>query len=177
MTRPMSTLRWAAAILLVSLALILQVTLFAAFSWQGVVPDLVLLVVVAAALAEGGQFGIILGFIGGLLLDIVPPVDHTAGRWALALLIVGYVAGRVRQGIVSDRVTPAAAIATAAACSFVGTSVFALTGLLLHDQEGSFGHVLAVVGASLAWDIVLALVVLPGVMALLRRIEPERGLA
>jgi rod shape-determining protein MreD len=175
-TRPMSTLRWAAAILLVSLALILQVTLFAAFSWQGVVPDLVLLVVVAAALAEGGQFGIILGFIGGLLLDVVPPVDHTAGRWALALLVVGYVAGRVRQGIV-DRVTPATALATAAACSFVGTSVFALTGLLLHDQEGSFGHVLAVVAASLAWDVVLTPVVLPAVMALLRRIEPERGLA
>ena len=177
MTRSASPLRWAAAIVLMCLALILQVSLFSAFAWDGVVPDLVLLVVVAAALNEGGQFGVIVGFLGGLLLDVVPPVDHTAGRWALALVVVGYVAGRVRQGLPAERITPMTALATAGACSFVGTSVYAITGLLLHDQEGSFGHVLSVVGISLLWDLLLTPIVLPGSMALLRRIELVRGLA
>ena len=32
----------------------------------------------------------------GLLLDLAPPADHVVGRWALALIVVGYVAGRMR---------------------------------------------------------------------------------
>ena len=56
---------------------------------QGVVPDLVLLVVVAAGLAYGSELGLVLGFGAGLLLDLAPPADHYAGRWALALMVVG----------------------------------------------------------------------------------------
>ena len=81
--------------LAVSLALVLQVSLFSHLSWHGVVPDLVLLVVVAAGLAHGTEYAMVLGFGGGLLLDLAPPADHVAGRWALALLVVGYVAGRL----------------------------------------------------------------------------------
>ena len=40
-----------------------------------------------------------LGFAAGLLLDLAPPADHVAGRWALALVLVGYLAGRVRQDV------------------------------------------------------------------------------
>ncbi len=39
----------------------------------------------------------------GLLLDLAPPADHVAGRWALALLLAGYVAGRVRQDTTGRR--------------------------------------------------------------------------
>lgn len=175
MTGPRIGIRWAAALLLCLLGLLLQTSLFGAFAWHGVVPDLVLLVVVAAGLAEGGQFAMILGFVGGLLLDLAPPADHLAGRWALALLVVGYVAGRVRQQ--SDRLTPAVGLATAAGCSFVGTSVFALTGVILHDHPGSFGHMLGVIAVALVWDVVLALVVLPAVTFLFRRLEDDRVLA
>lgn len=157
--------RLAIAAALVAVALLLQVSFFGAFAWQGVVPDLVLLVVVAGALARGGQFGIVLGFAAGVLLDLTPPADHTAGRWALALLVVGYVAGLVRQ----DRAEKPAAltvVATVAACSFVGTSVFALTGLLLHEGTGSIGGMLRVIGISLVWDVVLTPFVLPWTIAL-----------
>ena len=50
-----------------------------------------------AALVRGPQFAAVLGFFAGLLLDLAPPADHVAGRWALALVVVGYVAGRMRQ--------------------------------------------------------------------------------
>ena len=47
------------------------------------------------------------------LLDLAPPADHVAGRWALALVLVGYVAGRVRQR--ASRPAPARCLATVAA--------------------------------------------------------------
>ena len=84
----------------------------------------------AAALTRGPQFAAVLGFVAGVALDLAPPADHVAGRWALALVVVGYVAGRVRQDV---KPTAVAVVATVAASSFVGTSVFALTGLLLRD--------------------------------------------
>ena len=91
----MTPARAVAAAVAVTLALVVQVSVLAPLSWQGVAPNLVLLVVVAAALQQDAQFAMVLGFASGLLLDLAPPADHVAGRWALALTVVGYVAGRV----------------------------------------------------------------------------------
>jgi len=172
-----TVLRGLAVLLLVSLALVLQVSVFSEFAWHGIVPDLVLLVVVAGALARGGQFGLVLGFAAGVLLDLTPPADHTAGRWALSLLLVGLMAGLVRPEGGPERTPALTAVATVAGCSFVGTSVFALTGLALREGPSSVGGILEVVGISLVWDLVLTPLVLPWVMTLFRRLEPERARA
>lgn len=170
----MSPTRAGVATLAVAAALVLQVSLFPHLAWDGIVPNLVLLVVVAAALTQGPQFAAVLGFGAGLLLDLAPPADHVAGRWALALVIVGYVAGRVRRDV---RPTPATALATVAASSFVGTSVFALTGLVLQDPAMGIPDLLEVVLVGVGWDLLLTPLVLPPVMAMFRRLEPDRSLA
>ncbi|MFT4084430.1 MAG: rod shape-determining protein MreD [Nocardioides sp.] len=181
----MNAVRHLAGVLALLVALVLQHSLFGAFAWDGVVPDLVLLVVVAAGLARGGQTGVVLGFVGGMLLDLAPPADHSAGRWALALMLVGYIAGRVRAtdaGVPrgeDGRPTAVAAMATVAACSFVGTSVFALTGVVLGwigsgDGGVGFGEMLRVIAMSLVWDVLLAPLVIPVVIAMFARLERER---
>ena len=163
-----------AAGLAVGLALVLQVSLFPHLAWQGIVPNLCLLVVVGAALTRGPQFAAVLGFAAGVLLDLAPPADHVAGRWALALVIVGYVAGRVRQDV---RPTATAVIVTVAASSFVGTSVFALSGLLLRDPALSVPDLLQVILVAVLWDIMLTPFVLPLVMRMFHRLEPTRATA
>lgn len=164
----MSWLRALVAFAAVSVALVLQVSLFPHLAWHGIVPDLCLLVVVGAALTRGPQFAAVLGFAAGVALDLAPPADHLAGRWALALVVVGYVAGRVRQDI---RPTAGTVVATVAASSFVGTSVFALSGLVLGDPIG-MGELLEVVAVAVVWDVVLTPLVLPPVLALFRRLDP-----
>ncbi len=168
----MTSTRALLAALAVSVALVLQVTVFPYVAWQGVVPNLVLLVVVAAALVRGAQFAMLLGFAAGVLLDLAPPADHVAGRWALALVAVGYVAGRVSLDM---KPTVTAVLATVAASSFLGTSVFAISGILLRDPPLSVPDLLQVVAASVVWDVVLAPFVLPLVMTMFRRLEPERA--
>jgi rod shape-determining protein MreD len=113
--------------LLVTAAVVLQVAAFSYLSYDGVVPNLALLLVVAAALVRGPDFAMVLGFFAGLAIDLAPPADHVAGRWALALVVVGYLAGRVRHDAGTSAV---AAVVTVAASSFIGTSVFALSGLV-----------------------------------------------
>jgi rod shape-determining protein MreD len=153
------------------LAVVLQVAVFSVVSVDGVVPNLALLVVVAAALTRGPEFAAVLGFLGGLAIDLAPPSDHVAGRWALALVIVGYLAGRVRH----DAGTSAlAAVITVAACSFVGTSVFALSGMLLHDSSVPVGEALKVIPVAVLYDVLVTPFVLPVLMRLFRRMQPPR---
>lgn len=173
----MSAFRVAAATVAVLVALVLQVSVFPQVAWSGVVPNLVLLVVVAAALVRGPQFAMVLGFGAGVLIDLSPPADHVAGRWALALVVVGYVAGLVR---VEDQPTGpnrGTTLPIVAACSFIGTSVFALTGLLLHDPVVAVPDLLLVIVLAVAWDLLLSILVLPLVMGMFWRLEPGRALA
>lgn len=165
----MRTLRIAVAGGLVVLALVLQVAVLPHVAWDGIVPDLCLLVVVAAALVRGPTFAATLGFFAGLLLDLAPPADHVAGRWALALVVVGCVAGLMRQ---DTRMQLTTVVATVAASSFVGTSVYALSGVVLGDAVGSPADLVRVVLVALLWDVVLTPLVLPGLMRLLARLEP-----
>jgi rod shape-determining protein MreD len=157
--------------LLVTAAVCLQVAAFQHLSFHGVVPNLALLVVVAAALVRGPDFAATLGFFAGLAVDLAPPADHVAGRWALALVVVGYVAGRVRHDAGTSAV---AAVITVAASSFIGTSLFALSGLLLHDPAVPASEALAVIPVAVVYDVLLTPFVLPLAMRLFRRIEPHR---
>lgn len=138
----------------------------------GVVPNLALLVVIAAALVRGSDYGAGVGFVAGLLLDLVPPSSGTAGRWALALVAVGYLAGRVSAEIGSRR----AMAALVAGCSFVATSLYALTGVLLGDTPLESGRMPWVIVIGVVVDVLAALVLLPAALAMMRRLRPAQAL-
>ena len=154
----------------ITFAVVLQVALFPYLSFAGVVPNLALLVVVAAALVRGPEFAAVIGFLSGLAIDLAPPTDHVAGRWALALVVVGYLAGRVRH---DARTSALAAIITVAASSFVGTSIFALSGMVLSDPAVPAAEALAVIPTAVVYDVLLTPCVLPLMMRLFRRREPH----
>jgi rod shape-determining protein MreD len=155
---------------LVGLAVVLQVSLFGWMSWDGVTPDLALLVVVAAALVRGAEFGAVLGFVAGLLVDLAPPADHVVGRWALALVVVGYLTGLVRTD--GDR-SLVATVGTVAAAAFVGTSLFALSGLVLRDPAVPVSEALRVIPIGIAYDSLVAALLVPGLTRLFRRLRPH----
>jgi rod shape-determining protein MreD len=167
----MSAVRAAVLTGIVLLAVVLQVTVFAGLSFGGVVPNLALLVVVAAALVRGPEYAAVVGFLGGLAIDLAPPTHHVAGRWALALVVVGYLAGRVRQDAGSSAVS---AVLTVAACSFVGTSIFALSGMLLNDPAIPVGEALRVIPVAVLYDVLVTPFVLPLVMRVFRRMQPHQ---
>jgi rod shape-determining protein MreD len=167
----MPVVRGALFTLLLVAAVVLQVSFFAYFSYDGVVPNLVLLIVVAAALTRGAELAAVLGFVGGLAVDLVPPTDHVAGRWALAMVVAGYLAGRVRQDAGRSSLV---ALATVAATSFVATSLFALSGMVLGDSTIPVTEALRVIPAAVVYDLLLAPFVLPPAMRMFRRVRPHQ---
>lgn len=160
------------AVLLVGalvVGLVAQVVVFPYVAVEGVVPNLVLVLVVVAGFARGSNEAALFGFLAGLLLDLAPPADHVAGRWALALVVVGYLAGRVRNDARSSLLT---AVLAVGACSFVGTSVYALSGVVLGEGAPSVAGMVQVIVIGVVWDLLLAPLLVPLLLRMYDRLRP-----
>jgi rod shape-determining protein MreD len=83
---------WLRAIALVFVAAMLQVVVFSSIVVGGGAPDLLLVVVVSVGLLRGSIPGALLGFIGGLVVDLA--TLGTLGVTSLVLTLGGFWAGR-----------------------------------------------------------------------------------
>lgn len=170
----MIAVRIALAALFLMVAVTVQTSLLPNLAVAGVTCDLVLIVVVALALSRGPEWGAICGFAGGLLLDVVPPADHTAGRWALALALSGYVAGLIRRETSAGPVGPLGVALTVVMGTVLSFGVYSATGALLHDPAVDWGQFGVRVGIAAGYDVVGAIVVIPIVMWVMARVIPAR---
>lgn len=82
--------------LIVVAAVILQVSFFSFLSLLGATPNIIPVVVISLGLLGGVMVGAVCGFVAGFLLDSI--LLQTLGVSSLALLSVGYLAGRYREG-------------------------------------------------------------------------------
>lgn len=111
------------AAVLVFVALIVQVTMINQLPFV-VVPDLVLLVVIALAVLQGPVAGAVIGFCAGLAADLLPPSHHVLGQYALIMCITGFLAGHGAER---------APMLTAAICAIVAPVLAIGLGALLGD--------------------------------------------
>jgi rod shape-determining protein MreD len=128
--------------------------------------DLLLLVVVAAALAGGSVAGATAGLLAGLLADLTPPAAGLLGVGALAYGLAGALAGRWhRPGQAGDQPV-LLALAAAAVAAVAVRAVHLLFGLGEQRLSQAGFTVLAAAGAA----VVVGAVVLPALAALDRRV-------
>ncbi|MGW1538842.1 rod shape-determining protein MreD [Streptomyces sp. NPDC002309] len=155
---------------LVVVALVLQVSVLARLHLPGAVPDLVLLTVLALALVYGHVGGALIGFGAGLLADLAPPADHAAGRYALVLCVIGYLAGLVKpeNGQLKSATGPMAVVVAAAVGS---TLLYAGVGALVGDTAARHVGLPGLLFTAALYDLLLAPFVVPGLMALARRAD------
>lgn len=157
---------------LVVVALVIQVSALARLHLPGAVPDLVLLTVVALAMVYGHVGGCLIGFGAGLLSDLVPPADHAAGRYALVLCVVGYLAGLAKpeNGRLKSATGPMAVVVAAAIGS---TLLYAGVGALVGDTAARHVGLGSLLFTAALYDLLLAPFVVPVVMALARRLDND----
>ncbi len=155
-------------------ALAAQVSLLPLLRLPGSTPDVVLLVVIGLALSFGPMTGTVLGFCAGLALDVVPPADHAMGRYALVFCLIGFCAGLgQREGRRSVAVVIVIVAVAAAATVLVYTGL----GQIVGDVAVTAGSLTKLLASAVLYDTLLSPFVVPGVMALARRVaEPEPAL-
>ena len=151
-------------------ALLVELSLLTRLPLPGATPDLVLLVVIALALAHGETAGMLLGFAAGLALDLVPPADGPAGRWALVLCLVGYLAGLARGAADRSPVLPWLLVALLAAAS---VGLYAGLGALFDDvrvaRAGFMSSLAQMLPTAVLYDLLLFPLVGYPVLVLSRR--------
>ena len=157
---------------LVVVALVVQVSVLARLHLPGAVPDLLLLTVLGLAMVYGHVGGALVGFGAGLLADLAPPADHAAGRYALVLCVVGYLAGLVKpeNGQLKSATGPMVVVVAAAAGS---TLLYAGVGALVGDTAARHVGLAGLLFSAALYDLLLAPFVVPGIMALARRAEND----
>ncbi|MFC7305552.1 rod shape-determining protein MreD [Streptomyces monticola] len=157
---------------LVVVALVIQVSVLARLHLPGAVPDLVLLTVLGLALVYGHVGGALVGFGAGLLSDLAPPADHAAGRYALVLCVIGYLAGLMKpeSGQVRSATGPMAVVVGAAIGS---TLLYAGVGALVGDTAARHVGLGSLLFTATLYDLLLAPFAVPAIMALARRAEND----
>ena len=159
---PLDSLR---AFAVIFVAALLQVVLVSSLVVSGGAPDVLLVVVVVLGLLRGSVPGAALGFVGGLLVDLV--TLGTLGVTSLILTLAGFWAGRYGETTGRDRrLAPVIAVGTI-------TVLAGAFGYVLHyllDDEVVAGH--ALVTALLPAFLLNVALALP-VHALVRKIVGE----
>jgi rod shape-determining protein MreD len=149
-------------------ALLLQLTVVGRLPLPGVAPDLVLVLVVAFALAEGPMSGLVTGWSAGLLADAL--AAHELGRLGLAYGLAGYVTGMMQDETERSTLQPFGAVALGAVVALAG---YVGVGLLLGDPRVSLHAVTRSLVSAVPYDVVLTPFVVPLVAGLVRRLDPD----
>ncbi|QXJ20916.1 rod shape-determining protein MreD [Actinomadura graeca] len=164
-----STGRNVMAAVVIAVALILQVSVANRLPTPGgVQPDLVLLAVVALALVNGSMTGMVAGFLAGLAADIIPPSDHTLGRYALVYCLIGYLCGLASAEMDRQSAVPFFAVAAGA---LAGTVLYAATGMILGDPRAEWDTVSSMVPLQVVYDVIASPFIVWAVLRVTRRYE------
>jgi len=152
--------------LLVFVAAVLQVAVFADVTVLGGEPDILLVTLVAIALRRGPIVGAFAGFFAGLLLDV--SLLDTLGLTSLVLILVGYWTGRFGETAAEGRRwAPYAAVAAA-------TFLYLAATLVVHFLIAAPAPARAVLLETMFQVIVLNLLLAWPVYGLVRRLLPGR---
>jgi len=143
----MKVLIWFATMLL---AVSLQSTLIPVIALGGIRPDLVLVVVVSAALSEGRETGVLCGVFGGVLQDILSAGPF--GINTLAKMLVGLLVGIYEKKVnKKNLLMPLLAMSAGTLAAFIVNLVF----LLGYGQGEAILTMLAQFPPSLAYHLLL----------------------
>jgi rod shape-determining protein MreD len=148
--------------LLVFIAALLQVTIFASFDVTGGAPDVLLVTLAAVAFLRGPIFGAAAGFFGGFVADVATLA--TLGVTSLVLTVTAYWLGRYGETTGRDRPHgPLLAV-------FVATGLYAVGAFALHFVLGDDVSATQALIRALLPALVLNVLAAAPVFALCRRV-------
>jgi rod shape-determining protein MreD len=155
---------------LVLVAILLKTTVLPEVAIASFRPDVLVLVVVAVALAEGPDSGIRLGFAAGLAQDLISGGLALVGVGALVLMGVGWAAGRLRPYIVASEQVGAVVVSGLLAAA--ATLGFGVLGRLFGVVHPSFGRILMAMAVVGLYSAAVSPLVLRPVQGLLKQFPP-----
>jgi len=139
------------------IAVLLQVMVAPYIAIGGVSPNFLMITVIIMALAEGANTGTVLGFIAGLLFDLLGA--GPVGPMALVLSVTGYITGLVQENLFAEGWLLPVAIITGA--TFASEILYMIVILFMGTQTSLWGAFIGIVLPSTLYNAVCATIVCP----------------
>jgi rod shape-determining protein MreD len=147
-----------------TIAILLQVMVAPYIAIGGISPNFLMITVIIMALAEGSNAGTVLGFIAGLIFDLLGA--GPVGPMALVLSVVGYTIGLIHENLFAEGwLLPVAIIAAA---TFASEILYMIVILLLGTQSPFWGTFFSIVLPSTLYNAVCATIICPILTRVLR---------
>ncbi len=128
--------------------------------------SLFLAILIGLMALEDKSGSVIIGFIGGLILDLSPTSNSPFGQWALVMTIIGYIIATNRESIGDFTTRPGAFVLFVAIVSGLTLTISLIAGAMLGEDNGTIGHNIIVVLGNTVWTFLFAPLVLPGLTRL-----------
>ena len=118
--------------------------------------SLYLAVLLAMISLEERTGAVVLGFIGGLVLDLSPTSDAPFGQWALILTVVGYLISTNRDSVaefIEGHIGFGIFIGIAASGAL---ATYLLFGTLLGETNGNFGRACIIILGNFIYTVIFS---------------------
>lgn len=156
--------RLTATIITLLVALLLQVIFAPPLTIGGVTPNFLMVAVIIIAFMRGSKEGTIVGFIAGLLFDLVGTT--IVGPMALTLTITGFLAGIMKEEMVSvSWVLPLSVLGLA---SFVSETIYLLIVSAMGMPMSFFAALATRALPAALYAMLIAVILFPWTSKLLR---------
>jgi rod shape-determining protein MreD len=123
--------------------------------------SLYLAVLICLIALEDRNGAVIMGFIGGLVLDLSPSSQSPFGQWALIFTIIGYLISSNMESVgdfTSEPISFVLFISTGAAFALF---IYLIAGLALGENIGSFYRAIVVVAGNFIWTMLFTPLFIP----------------
>lgn len=151
------TSRYKATVIASIVAVLLQIIIAPNIAIGGVVPNFLLVLVVVTAITYGSTRACVLGFILGLVFDLIGA--GPVGVMSLVLALLGYMVGAVNKSMFSDGwVIP---IITLAIAAFIGETLYGLVLTIIGYETSFFVSLVSRMLPGALYDTIFGLILFP----------------
>lgn len=123
--------------------------------------SLYLAVLICLIALEDRNGAVIMGFIGGLVLDLAPTSQSPFGQWALIFTIIGYLISSNMENVGDFTSEPISFVLFIASGAAFALFIYLIAGLALGENIGSFSRALVVVAGNFIWTMLFTPLFLP----------------
>ncbi len=148
---------------------LLQCTLFQGLKLGSVAPNLLIIVTSSFGFMRGKKEGMIVGFISGLLIDIM--FNDLIGFYALIFTLLGYANGLFRRIFYDDDIK--LPLILIAASDFIYGHVVCIFMFIMRSRFGYFYYLKTIIIPELIYTILITLLVYQLIRIINRKLELE----
>jgi rod shape-determining protein MreD len=123
--------------------------------------SLYLAVLICLTALEDRNGAVVMGFIGGLVLDLAPTSQSPFGQWALIFTLIGYIIASNMESVGDFTSEPISFVIFIAAGSAAALFTYLMASMLLGENIGSVTRALVVVAGNFFWTLLFTPFFLP----------------